>query len=158
MNRGLCVALIALHATDATAETGFTVAAGGGVNVDAPFVAAHVGRRFARAPFVELYLDYSYDRPISEFSFQTFGIGVRTYLALSPRFELFHQAMVGFVVSSSGRGAVQDRQIGERLLGPILTQGIGLEMAIDRCWTAALAVSTGTPVWLRPELSVKYTF
>ena len=50
MNRGLCIALIALGAADAVAETGFTVGAGGGVNVDAPFVTAHVGRRFVRAP------------------------------------------------------------------------------------------------------------
>ena len=86
-------------------------------------------------------------------------IGVHSYLwKLGERFELFHQAVAAFAVSSSGEGPVQNRMLGERLLGPVFTQGVGLEMHIDPCWSAAFVLSTGDPVWLRPELAVKYTW
>jgi hypothetical protein len=137
---------------------GFSVAVGGGVNVGTPFIEAQVGRRFEAAKHFELYLDYSYDAAISEFSFQTFGLGARTYLASFGRFELFHQALAGFAVSSGGEGPVSHREIGERLLGPVFTQGVGAEVLLYRGLTATLVVSTGYPVWLRPELTVKYRF
>jgi hypothetical protein len=150
--------IVILLAAPAYAKPGFTATAGGGTNVDTPFVEVQIGRRFRRAPFFELFLDYSYDRPISLFSFQTFGLGVRTYFWKFDRFEMFHQAMAAFAISSSGRGPVQDREIGERLLGAFLTQGVGVQAAINPCWNVALTVNTGTPVWLRPELSVRFTW
>ena len=64
--------------------------------------------------------------------------------------------MAGFVVSSSGR--FNNRAIGDRLLGPVFTQGLGVQVVMHQAWTAALVVSTGYPVWLRPELAVRYTF
>jgi hypothetical protein len=153
--------IVALLATGARAEpTGFWVATGGGTNVGTPFVEARVGRRFTRAEHFAIYADYSYDRAISMFSFQTFGIGVHSYLFAfaDGRLEMFHQATAGFAVSSSGAGPVQGRMLGERLLGPVFTQGLGVEAHVDACWAAAFVVSIGDPVWLRPELSVKYTF
>ena len=152
--------VVAVLSTVARADPGggFTAAAGGGTNVGTPFVEAQLGRRFKRAPFIELYLDYSYDRPISELSFQTFGVGVRTYFKRFDRFELFHQALAAFALSSSGAGPVQGRAIGERILGPVMMQGLGISAQLYRCWTASLTVSTGYPVWLRPELAVRYTF
>jgi hypothetical protein len=154
------LAVVALLAATASADPGggFTVAVGGGTNVGTPFVEAQLGRRFHRAPFLEIFLDYSYDRPISELSFQTFGGGVRTYFTRFARFELFFQAVAAFGVSSSGTGPVQNRAIGERLLGAFMTQGIGISAQLYRCWTASFTVSTGYPVYLRPELAVRYTF
>ena len=35
---------------------------------------------------------------------------------------------------------------------------VDAQVAINPCWNVALTVSTGTPVWLRPELSVRFTF
>lgn len=139
-------------------QTGYTLGGGGGTNVGTPFVEAHAGRRFTRARFFELYLDYSYDRAISEFAFQTVGVGVRTYLTTFGRFELFYQASAAFAVSSGGHGPVMNLSIGERLLGAMLEQGVGVEASLGGGWTCALVVSTGNPVWLRPELAVKYTF
>jgi len=136
---------------------GFTATAGGGLNVDTPFVEAQLGRRFTRAPFFEVFLDYSYNAAISELSFQTFGVGARTYvLRFGKRFELFHQALAAFAISGSGE--FDNRDIGQRVLGAVLTQGVGVQAAIDPCWNVALTVSTGTPVWLRPELTVRFTF
>jgi hypothetical protein len=157
--RPLIVLVVLATATTARAEprTGFTATAGGGLNVETGFVELQLGRRFARASFFEAYLDYSYDRPISAFSFQTFGIGVRTYFARFDRLELFHQASAAFAISSAGTATAPDRMLGDRLLGPVFTQGIGIATTI-RCWTAALVVSTGDPVWLRPEVAVRYTF
>jgi hypothetical protein len=154
------LAVVALLAATASADPGggFTAAVGGGTNVGTPFVEAQLGRRFHRAPFLEIFLDYSYDRPISELSFQTFGGGVRTYFTRFDRFELFFQAVAAFGVSSSGTGPVQNRAIGERLLGAFMTQGIGISAQLHRCWTASFTVSTGYPVYLRPELAVRYTF
>jgi hypothetical protein len=153
--------ILALTAQVAAAEpTGFSVATGGGTNVGTPFVEARAGRRFTRAEHFEVYLDYTYDRAISMFSFQTFGVGVHSYLFAfaGGRAELFHQAVAAFAVSSSGEGPVQNRMLGERLLGPVFTQGVGVEAHVDACWAAAFVLSTGDPVWLRPELTVKYTF
>ena len=151
------VALL-LVASSAHAKPGFTATAGAGANVDTPFVELQLGRRFRRAPFFEFFLDYSYDRPISLFSFQTFGVGARTYFLHRGRFEMFHQAVASFALSSSGRGDVQDRDIGQRVLGGVLAQGVGLQFAIDRCWNVALTVSVGTPIWLRSELAVRFTW
>ncbi len=152
--------VVALAVRVAAAEpTGFSVASGGGTNVGTPFVEARAGWRFHRASHFELYADYSYDRPISMFSFQTFGVGVHSYLfTFAGRYELFHQAVAAFAVSSSGQGPVGNRMLGERMLGPVFTQGVGIEAHLDACWAAAVVVSTGDPVWLRPEASVKYTF
>lgn len=156
--------VVALLATTASAAPsaatggGFTAALGGGTNVGTPFLEAQVGRRFHRAPFLEVFLDYSYDRPISELSFQTFGVGVRTYFTRFDRFELFFQAVASFAVSSSGTGPVQNRAIGERLLGAFMTQGLGISAQLAGRWSASLAISTGDPVYLRPELAVRYTF
>jgi hypothetical protein len=155
------VVIVAVLAGAASAEpTGTSVATGGGTNVGTPFVEARLGRRFARASHFEVYADYTYDRAISMFSFQTFGLGVHSYFASfsDGRFELFHQAVAAFAISSSGAGPVQNRMLGERLLGPVFTQGLGIEFHIDPCWAAAFVLSTGDPVWLRPELTVKYTF
>jgi len=151
------VVIVVLACGVAGAEpTGWSVATGGGTNVGTPFVEARAGRRFGH---FELYADYTYDRAISMFSFQTFGVGVHSYLwKLSDRFELFHQAVAAFAVSSSGEGPVQDRMLGERLLGPVFSQGVGIEAHLDACWSAAFVLSTGDPVWLRPELTVKYTW
>ena len=150
--------LAALAATTslAHAEPGFFATAGGGTNVGTPFAAVGVGRRFVGAPFLELALAYSYDRAISELPFQTLGLAVRTYVARFARVELYHQATASLAMSSSG--AFHDRKLGDRLLGPMLTMGLGVEVALDPCWAVALAVSTGTPVWLRPELAVRYAF
>jgi hypothetical protein len=135
---------------------GFTATAGGGTNVDAPFVELQLGRRFERAAFFELFADYSYDAAVSEFSFQTFGLGARTYLFAFDRFELFHQAVAALAVSSSG--GHDNRDFGQRLLGAVLTQGVGLQAQVVPRWQVALTLSTGTPVWLRPELTVRYAF
>jgi hypothetical protein len=137
---------------------GFTAGVGGGLNVGTPFVEAQLGRRFAGAIHFELYLDYSYDRPISDFAFQTFGIGARTYLFRFARFELLYQAAAGFAVSSSGNAVVGNRTIGDRLLGPVFTQGLGVDAVLHRCWTASLVLSIGDPVWFRPDVAVRYTF
>jgi hypothetical protein len=137
----------------AAAEPGYTVALGGGLNVGHPFVDARLGHRWSR---VEVALDYSYDAKISELPFQTFGVAVRTFLTTVGPVELFHQASASFALSSSG--TFDDRQLGDRLLGGFFTQGLGAEYAIDPCWSVALTVSTGYPVWLRPELAVKFTW
>jgi len=159
MKSSLGLVLVALATTTADAEprAGFTASAAGGLNVGAPYVDAQLGRRFKRARFFELYLDYSYGAAISEFSFQTFGLGERTYFGRFDRFEVFHEALAAFAVSSSGTSSI-GRAIGERLLGPVFTQGIGLQATIHGCWSAALVVSTGYPVWLRTELAARYTF
>jgi len=151
------VVVALLAASAAEAKPGFTATAGGGVNVDTPFVETQLGRRFVRAPFFELFLDYSYNATISEFPFQTFGIGARTYVfRFAQRFELFHQALAAFAIS--GSGDFDNRDIGQRVLGAVLTQGVSVQASINPCWTVALVVSTGTPVWLRPELTVRFTF
>ena len=158
------VALVAVGPTAARASgggdrpAGFTLTAGFGLNVDTPFVEIQAGRRFTCARHFELFLDYSYDRPISTFSFQTLGIGARTHVARLGPVELFHQALAAFAVSSSGTGPVTGRDLGERLLGGFLTQGVGLATTRPGRWTVALVVSTGYPVWLRPELTVQHTF
>lgn len=137
-------------------RSGFTFSGGGGTNVGAPFAELQAGRRFARAPFVEVFLDASYGAAISEVSFTTFGAGVRTYFSRHGRVELFHQALAAFAIS--GSGDVNGRAIGERLLGAFMTQGVGVSVELCQCWSVSLAVSTGYPVWLRPELAARYTW
>ncbi|HEY4181974.1 MAG TPA: hypothetical protein VGM90_34260 [Kofleriaceae bacterium] len=161
MRRIAC--LVILIAATANADNrpfdhGYTVTVGGGLNVSAPYLEAQVGRRFERAPFFELYLDYSYGWPISELSFQTFGIGERSYFFHRPRVEVFHQALMGFAISSSGTGKVQDRAIGERFLGAFVSQGLGTAVTIAPQWQLSLTLSSGYPVWLRSDLSLRYTF
>jgi hypothetical protein len=133
---------------------GFFVAAGGGLNVSHPFGELQVGRRFRSAPHFELYLDYSYDGTISEYPFQTFGIGGRTYLLHVPHGELFHQALASFALAQGG----DLRTIGDRLLGGFFTQGLGLVVETGSAWTVELSVATGYPVWLRSDLAVKVRF
>jgi hypothetical protein len=147
---------LCLVATAAHAEPGYTVTAGGGLNVDAPYAEAQLGRRFVRAPFLELFVDYSFNAAISEFTFHTLGAGVRTYFLHRGRVELFHQALAAFGVSSSGD--YDNRDLGQRVLGAFLTQGAGVQLAFNPCWNVALTVSTGTPVWLRPELAARFTW
>ena len=138
--------------------SGFTATLVGGLNVDTPFVELELGRRFDRAPHFELYLDYSYGAAISEFSFQTFGAGVRTYFFEHGRVELFHQALLALGVSSSGNGVVEDRAIGERLLGAFMTQGLGAQVQLTQELSLTLGVATGYPVWLRSDVGVRFTF
>lgn len=150
------VAIIALAVGTASADPGYFAAAGGGANVAHPFGELTVGRRFLRAPHFEVGLTYSYDAKISELPFQTLGIAVRTYFGHVGPLEIFHQAAASLALSSSG--TFGDRAIGDRLLGAMLTAGLGADFAIDRCWSVSLAASIGTPVWLRSELAVRYTF
>ena len=148
-------------AGDAAAEpldAGFTVSVGGGVNVDAVFATVQAGRRFERAPHVEVYLDYSYGRPISTFAFHTFGLGVRTQLKQGARIGWFHQAGAALAVSSSGERDTPNRELGERLLGAFMTQGLGVAVRLDRDWRLRATVLTGYPVWLRGEVALEYTF
>jgi hypothetical protein len=133
---------------------GFFVAAGGGLNVSHPFGELQVGRRFRNAPHFELYLDYSYDGKISEFPFQTFGIGGRTYLLHVAHCELFHQALASFALAQGG----DLRTIGDRVLGGFFTQGLGLALVTGSAWTLELSVATGYPVWLRSDLGLKVRF
>ena len=160
MNLGRGLALVAIASTTGHAGTapGFTAAVGAGLNVRTPFVELRLGRRFARARHFELFLDYSYNKAISAFSFQTGGVGVRTYLTHVYGLELFHQAVAAFAISSSGTTEAPHRTIGDRLLGPVFTQGLGLEAGINCRWSTALVFSIGDPVWFRPELTVKITF
>lgn len=141
-----------------SADGGFTLSAGAGVNVDTPYGELQLGRRFVRAPHFELYLDYSYGAAISEFDFQTFGIGARTYFFSRGRVEVFHQALLAFGVSASGNGTVEDRALGERVLGAFMAQGLGTQVALSESWRLAIVVSVGYPVWLRPELAVRFAF
>ena len=154
--RVLIALLLCASLARAEPRSGFTFAATGGTNVDAPFAGVQVGRRFARAPFLELYLDASYGAAISELPFTTFGAGLRTYFLRRGRIELFHQALAAFAIS--GSGDVHDRAIGERLLGAFMTQGVGVSVELCSCWSVSLTVSTGYPVWLRPELAARYTW
>lgn len=165
----LAVALLLVVATTLTADAdrrgrtraptlGFTARIGGGANVLDPYLELQLGRRFTRAPWFELYLDYSYNWPISEFSFHTFGVGARTMLVRGRHAQLFHQSLLAFAVSSSGDGPVTDRELGERLLGAFVTQGLGVAWQLAPRWTMSLAASTGYPVWLRSDVSVGVTF
>jgi hypothetical protein len=138
----------------AVAEGAFTATAGGGLNVGTPYGELQVGRRFRGAPHFELYLDYGYGAAISTYPFHTFGLGARTYLWREGRFELFHQALAAFALATGGHF----QTIGDRLLGPFFTQGLGLAAHVAPCWSVALVVSTGDPVWLRSELAVRYAF
>ena len=145
---------------DRLAPTGFTASVGAGLNLDTPFVEAQLGRRFTRAPHFEVFLDYSYGAAISEFAFQTFGVGARTYFARCRcgKLEVFHQAVMAFGLSASGNGAVEGRQLGERILGAFVTQGLGTQLALTDRWHLALVVSTGYPVWLRTELAARFVW
>ena len=157
----LAAAFVLATATDARAETdrhGVIVAGYGGLNESHPFVGAQAGYRFARARFLEIYVDYAYSAAISEFSFQTFALGVRTYFLERGRFELYHQALAGFAVSSGGTTEVPDRSFGERFLGGFFNQGVGASVDVWRGLGVRLSVSTGYPVWLRSDLGVHYRF
>jgi hypothetical protein len=164
--RSLVIVVVLLASTTAAADRsgivdqpgGFTLSAGGGLNVDTPFGELQIGRRFVRAPTFELYLDYSYGAAISEFDFQTFGIGARTYFFSRGRVEIFHQALMAFGLSASGNGAVEDRALGERVLGAFMEQGLGAQVALTDRWRLSMAISVGYPVWLRPELALRFAF
>ena len=138
----------------AAADGAFTATAGGGLNVGTPFAELQVGRRFAGAPHFELYLDYSYGAAISTYPFHTFGLGARTYLKRWGRVELFHQALAAFGLGTGGHF----QMFGDRVLGPFLTQGVGVAVTVAPCWSVAFVASTGDPVWLRTELAVRYRF
>jgi hypothetical protein len=144
--------LVCALAAPAAAEPGWFVSAGAGLNTSHPFGELQLGHHF-RAPF-ELYLDYSYDATISEFPFQTLGVGARTYFFHVGNLRIFHQALTGGALSSGGSGAVQNRTFGDRLLGGIFEQGLGVDLEIVPGWSVKAAVSTGYPVWLRSEVGV----
>lgn len=150
------VVAIALAMGTAHAEPGFFAAAGAGANVSHPLGELRVGRRFQGAPFFELSLAYSYDAAISELPFQTLGLAARTYVGHVWALEIYSEATASLAQSGSGKFA--DRAIGDRLLGGMLTVGVGAAYAIDPCWSVTLALATGTPVWLRSELAVQRRF
>jgi len=150
----LAICMLLVTSELAAADGAFTATAGGGLDVGTPFGELQLGRRFRAAPHFELYLDYSYNGAISTYPFHTFGIGARTYLVSFDRFELFHQALAATGLGSGGHL----RTIGDRLLGAFLTQGLGLDAKLAPCWSVAVVVSTGYPVWLRSELVVRYRF
>lgn len=143
----------------AASRRGFTATAGVGMTVGTPFVELQVGRRLSgRARHGEVYLDYSYNAAISAYPFHTIGVGLRTYFPVGARLELFHQAMVGTAIAGGGHEEVTGRDLGQRLLGAFTTQGLGAQLHLTGDWAIAAVVSTGYPVWLRPELTVRYTF
>jgi hypothetical protein len=156
------LALVVLTGSTATAaaDGNFALGAAAGLNVATPYADLSVARRFVRAPHVEMVLDVSYDRPISYFAFYTAGLGLRTTLTHfgTDDLALFHEALAGFAVSESGRGPVQDRDLPQRLLGPVFTQGLGLEYRFAPCWSAAVTVSTGYPVYLRSDAGIRWHF
>jgi len=155
VNRLVAIVTLVGAASIARADdTGFTASAGGGLDVGAPFGELQLGRRFTGAPHFELFVDYSYNAAISTYRFHTFGVGARTYITRFGQFELFHQALAAFALGSGGHL----RTFGDRLLGAFVTQGIGMSAHVSSCWSAAVVVSTGYPVWLRPELVVRYRF
>ncbi|MBL8609524.1 MAG: hypothetical protein JNL38_19495 [Myxococcales bacterium] len=138
---------------------GLALALAQGLNVSRPFAGAQVGYRFERASFLEAFVDYSYDAPISELSFHTLGLGARVYFAsFFDSVELYHQSLFGTALSSGGPAAAPKRELGERLLGVFMTQGLGAEVHVAYGFHAGLTLSTGYPVWFRPELAVRYRF
>jgi len=148
-------ALVVVCALAGTAHAEWFASAGLGANTFHGFGELQVGHRLCTVPF-ELYLDYSYDAAISQFTFQTLGIGARTYFYRAATVQVFHQALAGAALSSGGEGAVQHRTFGDRLLGGIFEQGAGVEVALTRSWAVKAVVSTGYPVWLRSELGVTF--
>lgn len=143
---------------EAPAVYGLGLSLSGGLNVSHPFLGAEVGWRFERAPFFEVFLDYSYGWPISAFPFHTAGAGVRTRFATLGNVTVFHEALLAIAVSGGGSVDAPHRDLGERLLGAFVTQGLGAEYAFGGNWCAGLAVTTGYPVWLRSELALRHSF
>lgn len=137
---------------------GFSIALSGGANVVHPYVGANAAYRFARADFVEAFVDWSYDATISTFPFHTFGVGARTFFATLGPVEIYHQALFGFALSGGGTASEPSRDLGERLLGAFTTQGIGAEVRLVQGLRLALTASTGYPVWFRPELAARFRF
>lgn len=140
------------------ARTGFTASLAAGLNVTHAFGALQLGRRLASADFFEPYIAYSYNTAISEFPFHVLGIGTRTYFARWPQVEVFHQAYVGAGLSGGGNTDVPERDLGQRLLGAFLTQGLGAQLWFGRGLNLALTCDTGYPVWLRSSVGVQYLF
>jgi hypothetical protein len=145
-------------ATAVPSRGGFGIGINGGTNVLTPYFGARAGVRFSRADFFEVYVDYSYGAAISTFPFHTIGFGTRTYFFTRGRIELYHQGLLAVGLSSGGTAEVPNRTLGERLLGVFMTQGIGVDLSIWRGLHTSLTVSTGYPVWLRPELALGYRF
>ena len=132
---------------------GWIASVGVGLDVGTPFAEVQLGRRF-HAPF-ELYLDYSYNGTISAYPFHTVGVGVRTYLVpLGEHATLFHQSLAAFGIGTGGHF----QTIGDRLLGPFFTMGLGVDVKLHPCWSIAAVLAVGDPVWLRSELAVRYRF
>lgn len=140
------------------ARSGLALGVSGGANVAVPYIGAQLGYRFAKADFLEPYVDYSYGAAVSAFSFHTMGVGARTYFAAFGPLELYHQAFAGLGLSSGGTADVPKRELGERLLGAFMTQGLGADVAVYKSLHVALTVSTGYPVWLRSELAARVRF
>jgi hypothetical protein len=141
--------VVMLIAGSARAEERWFASAGVGLNTTHPFGELQLGRHWAHVPF-ELYLDYSYDAHISQYAFQTFGVGARTYFLHVGNLRVFHQALAGAALSSA------PGDLGDRLLGGIFEQGLGMSLDLVPGWSVKAALSTGYPVWLRSEVGVTY--
>jgi hypothetical protein len=140
------------------AAPGFAVSGMQGLNVDRPFFGARFARRFERASFFELGVEYSYNARISEFAFHTVGLSTRAYFAEFGRVELFHQALLGVAIAGGGTSPATNRDLGARFLGAFMTQGIGASIWVASGLSLQVSASTGYPVWLRPELALRYRF
>jgi hypothetical protein len=136
-------------AGSAHAEERWFASADAGLNTTHPFGELQLGHHWAHVPF-ELYVDYSYDAHISQYAFQTLGIGARTFILHVGNLRVFHQALAGAALSSA------PGDLGDRLLGGIFEQGLGMSLDLVPGWSVKAAVSTGYPVWLRGELGVTY--
>lgn len=128
----------------------------GGLNVSRPYVGGHLAWRFVSAPYFELLLDYDYATKISQFPFHTASVGMRTYLGKWAAFELFSASLCGVAIAGDGHHALTNRDLGARLLGAFLSQGLGVQASLGGGWLAGIEVATGYPVWLRSQLSVRY--
>lgn len=137
---------------------GFSAAIGTGLNVTRPFGTLELGRRLQSADFFEPYVGYSYNAAVSEFPFHVMGLGVRTYFLTWPRVEVFHQAYLGTALSGGGSTDVPERDLGERMLGAFVTQGLGAQVLLGSGFSLALTCETGYPVWLRSTLAVNYLY
>jgi hypothetical protein len=69
-----------------------------------------------------------------------------------------HQALLGFAVAGGGTSPATNRDLGARLLGAFMTQGVGADVWVASGLSLSVTVSTGYPVWLRPELALRYRF
>jgi hypothetical protein len=145
--RALVVVL--LFAGSAHAEERWFASADVGLNTSHPFGELQLGHHWAHVPF-EMYLDYSYDAHISQYAFQTFGVGARTYVMHVGNLRVFLQTLAGAVLSS-GPG-----DFGDRASDGIFEQGLGMSLDLVPGWAVKAAVSTGYPVHVRSEVGMTF--